>query len=184
MSQIKNLLRKRLLEYITFADKYGKEKYVEVPQSDLNLFADKFAELVKIAYADKGGNFEINSGQDILSGDIKFWMVKDIDDDPDADITFGGKNTPHGVKLTAMGQDGSKEAKKDSVLKLIDLMNTKGFFIEMDLELAQKLNLTPVQDEEKIRQVLNKEINYLGDGQYERMIAGHPHTKVLVGMPK
>lgn len=83
-----------------------------------------------------------------------------------------------------MGQDGSREAKKDSVLKLIDLMNTKGFYIEMDLDLAQKLNLSPVDDEEKIRTVLNKDINYLGNGEYERTIAGHPHKKVLVGMPK
>jgi hypothetical protein len=184
MNTTKNILRKRLLEYITFADKFGKEKYVEVPQSDVNIFADKFAELIRNAYADKGGNFEIQSGNDILSSNLKFWMAKDIDDDPDADITFGGKKTQHGVKLTAMGQDGSKEAKKDSVLKLIDLMNTSGFYIEMDLDLAQKLNLSPVEDEEKIRTVLNKDINYIGNGEYEREIAGHPHRKVLVGMPK
>ncbi len=54
----------------------------------------------------------------------------------------------------------------------------------MDLDLAQKLNLSPINDEEKIRTVLNKDINYLGNGEYERIIAGHPHKKVLVGMPK
>jgi hypothetical protein len=184
MNIIKNILRKKLLEYITFADKYQKQKYIEVPQSDINLFADKFAELIKNAYASKGGNFEINSGNDILSGDLKFWMAKDIDDDPDADITFGGKKTQHGIKITTMGQDGSSESKKDAINKLIDLMNTRGFYIEMDLDLAQKLNIPIIDDEDKIRTVLNKNINYLGNGEYERQIAGHAHKKVLVGKPK
>jgi hypothetical protein len=184
MDIIKNILRRRLLEYITFADKYQKQKYIEVPQSDINIFADKFAELIKNAYADKGGNFEINSGNDILSGDLKFWMAKDIDDDPDADIIFGGKKTQHGIKITTMGQDGSREAKKDSITKIIDLMNTRGFYIEMGLDLAQKLNVPIVDDEDEIRTVLNKDIKYLGNGEYERQIGGHTHRKILVGMPK
>jgi hypothetical protein len=167
-----------------FAEKYPKQMYVELPHSDMKDYSDDIVKLINTAYADKGGNLEIKNGNDLKKSDITYWVAKDIDDDPDADIAIGGKPTNHGVKLTIMGQDGSREAKKDVVLKMIELMRTRGFYAELDADLAQKLGLSIIKDEKKIRNVLNKDIKYNKDGSYDRDIAGGMHTKVLAGIPK
>lgn len=181
---IKTLLTQKLNEYQTFADRYGKHKYIDITPSDLSDYKEVFFNLIKTAYADKGGNFEITNPNDLTTSDLNFWLANDMDADPEADVTIGGKKTPHGTKITLMGQDGTKEAKRDVINKLIKLMHTKGFYIETDINLAMKFNLKPIDDEDKIRQVLNKEIKYKGNGTYERLIGGNMHTKVLVGNPK
>jgi hypothetical protein len=167
-----------------FADKYPKQVYVELAHNDMKDYADDIVRLINTAYADKGGNLEIKNGNDLKGSDITYWVAKDIDADPDADIAIGGKPTSHGVKLTIMGQDGSREAKKDVILKMIELMKTRGFYAELDADLAQKLGLSTIKDEKKIRKVLGKEITYHKDGTYDREIAGGMHTKVLAGIPK
>ena len=63
-------------------------------------------------------------------------------------------------------------------------MKTRGFYAELDVDLADKLGLKPIKNEKEIRNVLNKDIIYNSDGSYSRILAGSPHTKVLVGIPK
>lgn len=167
-----------------FGDKYGKHVYAEISRKEVEEYADDIVDLINNAYKDKGGNLEIKNANDLKKSDITYWIAKDIDNEPDADIAIGGKPTSHGVKLTIMGQDGSKEAKKNSVLKMIELMKTRGFYAEMDTDLAQKLGLSPIRNEKEIRRVLNKDITYHNDGSYDREIGGEQHTKVLVGIPK
>ena len=180
---IKSLLKQKLYEHQTFADKYGKNKYIQITSSDISDYKEIFFNLIKTAYADKGGNFEISNPNDLVASGLNFWIANDMDSDPDADVAIGGKQTPHGTKITVMGQDGTREAKKDIIHKIIQLMNTKGFYIELDPQLADKFNLQPIADEKIIRHVLNKEISYNDDGTYERLLGGHMHTKVLVGKP-
>jgi hypothetical protein len=167
-----------------FADEFGKNIYAEISHTDLLDYADDVADLIKNAYAEKGGNLEIKSGADLKGSDLTYWVAKDMDSDPEIDLVLGGKQTPHGTKMTVMGQDGSSAAKKQAVLKMIELMRTRGFYAEVDPDLADKLRLPRVKDEKEIRKVLNKEIEYKGDGLYTRQIGGGPHDKVMVGIPK
>jgi len=83
-----------------------------------------------------------------------------------------------------MGQDGSREAKKLGIEKMIKLMRTKGFYAEMDPDLCQKMGLSYTRDEKIIRKVISKELTMNDDGSYSREIGGRLHTKVLVGIPK
>jgi hypothetical protein len=83
-----------------------------------------------------------------------------------------------------MGQDGSREAKSDVSKKMIELMKTRGFYAEMDKDLAQKFGLPHIHDEKTVREVLQKDLDWNNDGSYVRTIAGGKHEKVLVGMPK
>jgi hypothetical protein len=167
-----------------FGDDYPKNRFVELPHKDAIKYADDLFNLIQTAYAKKGGNLEVKSPSDLKNSDITYWILKDIDSKPDADLTLGGKFTKHGVKMTIMGQDGSAEAKKDAVTKMIELMKTRGFYAELDKDLAQKLGLPPIRNEKEVRSVLNKELTWNNDGSYVRNLAGEPHTKVLVGMPK
>jgi hypothetical protein len=83
-----------------------------------------------------------------------------------------------------MSQDGSSPAKKDAILKMIELMKTRGFYAELDKDLAQKLGLPSIRDEKRVREVLQRELEWNNDGSYIRDIGGSKHEKVLVGLPK
>lgn len=171
----------------SFADDYQKNGWVDLPDSAVKKYADELANLVTQAYATKGGNFEIQSGDDIKNSDLKYWIAADIDQDPEPDVTVGGKPTSYGTKMTIMGQDGSPAAKKAAITKMIELMKKRGFYAEIDPDLAQKLNIQPVKDQEIIRKVLaGKELEFNADGSYQRAIsaAGKIKTKVLIGIPK
>jgi hypothetical protein len=167
-----------------FQDDFPKNKYVELDKKDAVEYAQDILDLISTAYSRKGGNLEFKTVDDIKNSDLTYWVLKDLDADPNADVLVGGKKTDHGTKITVMGQDGSPKAKTDVVGRVSSLLKSRGFYAEFDKDLAQKMGLKHVQDEKTIRQVLNKEITYNNDGSYERDIHGHRHTKVLVGFPK
>jgi len=170
-----------------FADKYGKDKYVELGTKDIRDFADNIYDLIATAYRDSGGHFEFQSGQDVINSDLNYWIATDIDQDPDADITIGGKRTNYGTKVTTMGQDGERLSKKSAITKLVNMMKTRGFYAEMDEDLANKLGLSIITDEDIIRKVMSgKELEFTGNGRFKRGISaiGKVKEKVLVGIPK
>ena len=160
-----------------------KNTYIELGSSDAADYADTIIDLIKTAYAHVGGNLEFKNANDIKNGDVTYWVLKDIDDEPEPEIALGGKQTKNGTKITVMGQDGSREAKKDTILKMIELMKTRGFYAELDADLAQKLGLPPLRVEKRVRDVLQKDLEWHNDGSYTREIAGEKHDKVMVGIP-
>ena len=168
-----------------FSDKHPKQLFVNVSHDEILDYADEIVDLIAKAYAEKGGNVEFKRGSDLKGSDITYWIAKDVDADPDADVVLGGKPTSHGVKMTVMGQDGGSLAKKDVILKMIELMKTRGFYAELDPALAAKLGLSIIKDVSTIKKVLDKEVKMNADGSYERKLTNGPvKTKVLVGIPK
>ena len=160
-----------------------KNKYIELGSSDAADYADTIIDLIKTAYAHIGGNLEFKNANNIKNGDVSYWVLKDIDNEPDPEIVLGGKPTKSGTKITVLGQDGSREAKKDMILKMIELMKTRGFYAELDKDLAQKLGLPSIRNEKQVRNVLQKDLEWHSDGSYTREIAGTKHDKVMVGIP-
>ena len=179
----KQLGREDLLKE-AYGNKYPKNNFLELGMSDVKDYVKDIFDLINNAYEKKGGNLEIKSPNDIIKSDITYWITNDIDSDPDIDVVLGGKTTQSGKKMTILGQDGSREAKKLGIEKLVNLMKTKGFYAEMDQDLTQKMGLPYIKDEKIIRKVINKNLTMNDDGSYFREIGGEPHTKVLVGIPK
>jgi hypothetical protein len=170
-----------------FSNSFPKNIYVNLNQKDLKGYENEIFDLIQNAYSGKGGNFEIQKPTDLRNTDLDYWIAIDRDEDPDADIVMGGKEKEHGTKMTIMGQDGSSDSKKAAIKKLIDLMKTRGFYAEMDPDLASKLGLNPINDEKRIKDVIGKsDIEMTGNGTYTRNIgaAGKKKEKVLVGLPK
>lgn len=186
MIKLKDILTE--LDAKSFSDRYGKNKWIDLDKQSIHDYADDIAELIASAYASKGGNFEIKNGDDLRKSDINFWVATDVDNDPDADAAIGGKTTPFGTKLTMIGQDGSSAGKRAAITKMIDAMKHKGFYAELDPDLAEKLRAVTIKDETIVRKILaGKEIKDFNTetGSYNRMVSGtHAHTKVLVGIPK
>lgn len=181
------MIKLRLLLSESFSDDYSKNKWIDLPQSAIKKYAKELSDLVIQAYALKGGNFEIQSADDLINSDLTYWMASDLDQDPDPDVTVGGKQTKYGTKMTIMGQDGSSAAKRGAITKMIELMKKRGFYAELDVDMAQKFGMQPVKDQELISQVLaGKELEFNADGSYQRAIGPTKKvkTKVLVGIPK
>jgi hypothetical protein len=175
---------KFLQTFEAFSSSFPKNIYVNLSSRDLREFEDEIFGLISNAYSGKGGNFEIQKPADLRNTDLDYWVAIDSDEDPDADIVLGGKRKSHGTKMTILGQDGSSETKREAIRKMIDLMKTRGFYAEMDEDLADKMGLKRIKDEKKIREVLDKDISYEGNGVYFREIAGKSKKKVMVGLPK
>ena len=166
-------------------ESFPKHKYIRLSQSDINTYKEELFDLIFGAYKSKGGYSGLKNANDIANGDIDVWYAADIDTDPELDVTVGGKQKSHGTKLVVMGQDGSPEAKRGAIEKMKQLLRKRGFYSEMDMELAQKFNAPIIKDEEMIRSIIEKpDIKFMGNGIYTRNIDGIQRTKVLVGMPK
>lgn len=169
----------------SFTDEFGKNKWAQLSKDVVKTYADELVDLIVGAYAAKGGNFEFRNADDIKKSDLNFWIANDVDADPEADTVLAGKQTSAGTKVTVFGQDGSSTAKKTGIVKMIALMKTRGFYAEVDPDLATKMGLDFIKDEAQIRKVLNKDIKMNPDGSYDRQITGGPvKTKVLIGIPK
>jgi hypothetical protein len=171
-------------QWLTEKVELPKNLYIELGSKDAADYADTIIDLIKTAYAHVGGNLEFKNANDIKNSDVTYWVLKDIDDEPEPEIALGGKQTKNGTKITVMSQDGSREAKKDAILKMIELMKTRGFYAELDKDLAQKLGLPTIRDEKRVREVLQRDLDWNNDGSYVREIGGSKHEKVLVGLPR
>jgi hypothetical protein len=180
MIKLKNLLPE------SFGDDFKKKNHwIQLPKDAVKKYADEIVDLIVNAYSAKGGNFELQSVDDIKKSDLDFWVANDVDADPEMDTVLAGKHTPAGTKMTVIGQDGGSAAKRSGIIQMVQFMKLRGFYAELDKELAAKLNMPYIKDEEEIRKVLNKDIKMNPDGSYDRKLtAGPVKTKVLVGMPK
>ena len=168
-----------------YNDKYSKNIYHELTKNDLNDLSDEIIDLISGSYKKIGGHHEFSNSEDVKNSDLNFWVAKDYDIDPYIDIIVGGKKTNNGTKLTVIATDGQKESREEVKNKVKEILKTKGFYAELDEDLANKLGLEIIKDENLIRKVINKPLEYNIDGTYTRNlgnVAGNVHKKVLVGV--
>ena len=165
-----------------FSDRYPKNEYIQLSNEDIHDFKEDIFNIINSSYAYIGGHIEFQKPDDIVNSDLNFWIGADIDADPEVDTIIGGKKTNFGTKLTASAQDGSRNAKISVMKKMAELLKTKGFYAETNVDLALKRGTAWETDENIIRKVVGKpDIVMNEDGSYTRSIGGHPHRKVLVG---
>ena len=94
------------------------------------------------------------------------------------------KNKEAGNKLTALGHDGTNDAKSKSINRQADLLKTPGYYVEVsgrikDILIAKGAPL--VTDKATIEKVMgDKAIDIQDDGSYTRFIGGKKIEKVLV----
>lgn len=118
-------------------------------------------------------------------------MLMDVDGDklPDAFIFY--KKTPYGNKIALGGATQLKEARQAFVKKLLELVTNKtgGWYAEGSLkvdEILKSNNVHYIDDEQLVKTILNKPIDWLGDGYYERKLsrADKNIIKRMYGYPK
>jgi len=141
-------------------------------------------------YLDAGMDLSADDWEE-MQAKYKATALKDVDDDhtPDAFIIY--KPTKWGNKIALLGTNGKKEAKSDIVKKLLQLVNTRGWFIEASLrmeELLSQAKAPVITDQEMIIDVvgLDKKPEFTQDGYYTRYLskAGKRITKRIYGKLK
>jgi len=165
---------------------------------------DDLYDMVQTTYADIGGHFKIQSPDDLER--YSYWVVQDLDDEPDADVAILGK-PEHGVKMGAAANDGSGAAAAAYKQKSADLRaggsvdGVSNWWGEVSGKPAYamiKRGAPAVEDEETARRIMSgddfvwhgehpdpnaadlfKSVN----GWYTKKFGGHESTKIILGSP-
>lgn len=161
-------------------------------------------DLVQKTYAPIGGHLKIKSSDDLES--YNYWVVADVDEDPQVDVVMMGKPAPVGIKKGLAANDGS--AKASTAYKSMSAQlhsggsvgGLSGWWGELSGKPAYAMlsrGAPAIEDEEMARMLLGDEIEWHGDhpdpgappifkaakGWYTRLIGGKSTTKIIVGKP-
>jgi hypothetical protein len=182
---IKQIIREELVKILL--EKLPKNKWVTASDSDLEDYKDDIISMVNQTYKAIGGvGIKLQSKDDIKKL-ANSWDLEDVDKKPDADVAIGVKHKGAGDKFVAGASDGSPKAKKELVGKLATMLKQNGKYAELSgapAHLMDRSGIPYIDDEDKVRKALKKDITWKGDGWYERDIKGKKHTKRLYGKPK
>jgi hypothetical protein len=126
-------------------------------------------------YGKQGMDFSADDSHE-LKTKYKATYLKDVDNDhlPDAFIIY--KETAYGNKIALLGTNDKKEAKKDLLKKVIELLNTRGWFIEASLKMEEILsasNVPVIEDKQMIMDVVgrDKKPEFEDHGYYTRLLS-------------
>jgi len=171
-----------------FIETLSKNKWIQLSGKELKLFRDEIFDMIKQSYASLGGHPNIKSASDINVSSINYWDVIDVDNDPEPDAVSGAKKRTGGKKYTMGATDGSGAGKRAYIKGRIKMLNKLGHYAELSHKIADILassGVPIVDDEEIVKKVLSgKDINWLGNGWYERKIGGKNYKKRMFGKPK
>jgi hypothetical protein len=165
-----------------------KGQWIDLNKQETEEYAGDIFDLINTAYASIGGNLNYKNANDVTGaeGDADYEVI-DIDGDPKPDAVLISKKKEAGNKLTAMGHDGSSDAKSKSITKQVDMLKQSGNYIEVSGRIKDILlgkGVPVVTDKSTIEKVMgNKAINIQDDGSYTRYIGGKQTQKILLGKP-
>ena len=169
-------------EHVDFPTK----KWVDVELKELDSEQlQRLWDIYKHTYKEIG--LSVTSMSELIHKYKISWLIDvDKDDDPDAFIIY--KKTKFGNKLALGGSAGTPEVKKLLIQQMLAFVNKKGFYIETShkvKDILSKNNAPYVDNERDVETILDKDIEWLGDGEYKRFLKGvGVVTKKMFGRPK
>jgi hypothetical protein len=162
-------------------------------------------DLVTQTYAGIGGHIKVSDPQSLER--YNYWLVADLDDDPEIDIGIFGKPDIGGNKLGGVGHDGSGSAKTAYKEKSTELRsggsvggvgNWWGEVSGGPAAALIKRGAPSIDDEDRVLALLDgDDIVWHGDhptapdgsifrqvgGWYTKMFGTSGHTKIIMGSP-
>ena len=126
-------------------------------------------------YAKQGMDLSADDWREMQSK-YKATALKDVDNDKEPDAFIVYKPTQYGNKIALLGTNNKSQAKSDVVKKLLELVKSKGWFIEASLKMEEILKSSgapAITDETMIRDVVgdDKKPEFEGDGYYTRFLS-------------
>ena len=162
-------------------------------------------DMVQQTYASIGGHFKITSTDSLDR--YMYWVVQDLDEDPEPDVAIMGKPDISGNKLGAAANDGSPAASAAYKDKSADLRgggsvggvgNWWGEVSGKPAYAMLKRGAKAVEDEAKVMELLaGDDLIFHGahpdpnapalfksvNGWYTKKFGGHESTKIILGSP-
>jgi len=146
----------------------------------------------KNSYEAEGMDLSVNSAQELQS-DYKAVAMVDVDADKQPDSFIVYKPTPMGNKIALLFTNKAPGSGKAVILKMIELCNTSGWFVEASKkteDILSKAGAPVVEDEETIKSIIGpakaKTMQMLDNGYYQRELGAVPGkfiTKRIYGRP-
>ena len=169
------------------------------------MIKDDLFKMVQTTYEDIGGHFKIQGASDLDR--YAYWVVKDLDDEPDADVAIVGKPDTGGVKMGGAANDGSGAAAAEYKTKSAELRsggsvdgigNWWGEVSGKPAYAMLKRGAPAVEDEETARRIMaGDDIEWHGEhpdpdappvfkaakGWYTKKFGSVASTKIIIGSP-
>jgi hypothetical protein len=175
-------------------ENYPKGKYIPLGDEEKQVAKQDLFDLIQNAYKDIGGHVKFSNPDDVMDHDLQFWRAADLDADPELDVVYFGKITPSGIKHTGIGHDGERPNIKNLLIRKSSELSSPGNYVEISggayESFVKKGGVPIINDEEKVRAILNRDIEWHGEhpigkhdgnGWYTRTIGGQELTKTLAG---
>ena len=170
------------MKYVKLYEDYLNE--LEIPSGrwvelDLSKIDDAGMQLIwdmyTSTYAKQGMDLSADDWREMQSK-YKATALKDVDNDKEPDAFIVYKPTQYGNKIALLGTNNKSQAKTDVVKKLMELVKSKGWFIEASLKMEEILKASGapvITDETMIRDVVgdDKKPEFEGDGYYTRFLS-------------
>jgi hypothetical protein len=136
---------------------------------------DQIYKMYSDTYGKAGMDFSASDSAE-LRQKYKATYLKDVDGDHIADAFIIYKPTKYGNKIALLGTNDKREAKRDVVKKVLELVNTKGWFIEASLKMEEIMSAAGapvIMDKKMIQDVVgaDKQVDFLDDGYYTRKLS-------------
>ena len=174
---------------------YPKGQYIPLDDTEKEQAQKDLFDLIDNAYKPIGGHVKFKQPSDVMDPELQFWRAADLDDDPDLDVVYFGKQTPFGVKHTGIGHDGERGNIKNLLIRKSGELKSPGNYVEVSGaafdSFVGKGGVPTIEDEETVRAILKgKELEWHGkhpqgkkpgNGWYTRTIGGKKLTKTLAG---
>lgn len=183
-----------------FSDDYQSGKWHSLSPEELKKYPEVIENLFKIidkSYSYLGGHVDLKEPDDLFKHGVSVYSLIDVDGDGSIEAARLSKKTNFGNKGYATATDGSQDGRQQILSKIQKDLSTQGFYAEVSGKMAHilvnKLNVPYVSNEETVRKILGKPIEWIGkhesgvgdsDGWYYRTLGdGKKHEKILVGIP-
>lgn len=160
------------------------EHYVNCfSQEEKEQYAERVFELIQIAYANIGGNCNINDIEDLCQDTGMWKLVR-----RGGEIVFAAiYKDRQGRKFVAIGHDGSRAAKSELRSIIAQEIKMNRCWAEVSGSMAKIMldsGMSAIPSS-KAEDILGKEILAYGDDgySYTRIIGGNVYNKLLVGYP-
>jgi len=166
----------RLKQYIITEKNMPKKKWYIADMSKMDkIDSAKLWFMYNKVYRSEGfqelGSDNFNT---FISKHKMIWLI-DVNPDPEPDAFISYRKEKYGNKIVLLASDGEMDSKSVLIKKLLELMKTKGWFMEASHKIAKilmKNNVPIINDEEKVKKILYPDIEWLGNGEYKRYLLG------------
>ncbi len=215
MSVLRQFIREIMLEQATpgpaatsaqaFAPPKGQWVSVETGDPMRDVIVDELFDILQSTYEPIGGHFKVSAPKDLER--YKYWVVADVDNDPQPDVALFAKPDIGGTKMGAAANDGSAAAAnaykdKSSELRAGGSIGTgSNWWGEVSGKPAYamlKRGAPAVEDQAKVMQLLDgDDVIWHGahpdpnapalfksvNGWYTKKFGSKESTKIILGSP-